>query len=97
MAWTPPVIPLTETASSVWPTRPFGDAGGVHFIIQAEAASFHQAHGRSSLPCAWLHYAARLNSATVLKHAAHASAKPSFRSSSRRLALTRPSSFRLHA
>src|SRR5690606_22672873 len=61
MAWTPPVIPLTETASSVWPTRPFGDAGGVHFIIQADTASLHKPYGRYSLPYGLLHYAVRLN------------------------------------
>src|SRR5690606_25833107 len=30
-------------------------------FVQADAASFRQAHGRYSLPCAWLHCAARLN------------------------------------
>ena len=36
----------------MWPTRPCGDAGGVHFIIQADAASRRgliQALGRSQL------------------------------------------------
>lgn len=41
--------------------------------------------------------AAQLNSATVLKRFAKASAKPPLRSSSRRLALTMPSSSRMHA
>src|SRR3546814_19155404 len=27
-----------------------------------EPASFHQPHGRLSLPCGWLHYAGRVNS-----------------------------------
>ena len=40
----------------MWPTRPFGDAGGVHFIIQVEAASrrgLTQALGckNMNLPC----------------------------------------------
>src|SRR3546814_4939869 len=37
--------------------------GEVTFLlVQAELASFHQSHGRKSLPWLWLHYASRLNS-----------------------------------
>jgi hypothetical protein len=38
MAWTPPVLPSTETGKVQWgPTRRCGGAGGVHFIVQAGA------------------------------------------------------------
>src|SRR3546814_20703231 len=35
--------------------------GGTYQCVQAEVASFHTAHCRSSLPFALLHYAPRLN------------------------------------
>jgi len=42
-------------------TKPCGDAGGVHSIIQTEIASLRRPHGRKSLPCGQLRAAIRLN------------------------------------
>jgi hypothetical protein len=39
MAWTPLVIPCPDAKHQSGSSKPFGDAGGVHLIIQAEAAS----------------------------------------------------------